>query len=502
MMRYLKILFMSLIVLGLMTSTVLAGAVLLNHGAPITAYTIAQEALGSSRDVLILGNAAPNAASNSAAFSYQPAQNLVALNIINVAFTGAAFTAGAIRLCVDAGVEVGFGTPGAGTTSFGFQLNVPVAAANYIWFTNSADCTGGAAANGVFPVRILPTLATGLATVSVSASSFSILDPAISANVARIARQYAITNTSSGHTVDYLAIPGNGTLVISGGGAPNVTADSLASGGAGANTVSILRTGYNYNTNGAIPAAGLTVSAVMNVTDSAAWQGISRIYLVPAATPCAIANSTVTVNSPSGTAVMTIPTAPLPADGGFNGAFANEWLLCIEANGTTTLQARTFQANVDIAVTGAGPNDPGASTFLNAQVWGLNAYQALIPWMVNNTDVPTYCLINNGDPTRPANVILDVVSSEGGVILNNQLLGSIPARTSNLAAFTANSASLTGGTAVALTTLGLGAGSRYSPRITVTANPANVSMTCNQVDPSLGNKRAVPVLTLNSPWVQ
>jgi hypothetical protein len=121
--------------------------------------------------------------------------------------------------------------------------------------------------------------------------------------------------------------------------------------------------------------------------------------------------------------------------------------------------------------------------------------------MVNSSVVPTYCLINNADTARTASVILDVISSESAVVLTNATLGSIASKTSNMATFTTDSASLAGGTAVSLSTLG--ADKRYSPRLTVTTNPNNVSMTCIQTDPVSGAKRAVPVLSsAGAAWKQ
>jgi len=96
-------------------------------------------------------------------------------------------------------------------------------------------------------------------------------------------------------------------------------------------------------------------------------------------------------------------------------------------------------------------------------------------------------------------VLLDVLSSEDGVVIATQILGTIAAKTSNMATFTADSASRAGGTPVSLSTLGTD--KRYSPKVTVTVNPNSAGMMCIQTDPGTGGKRAVPVLT-NSDWIQ
>jgi hypothetical protein len=63
----------------------------------------------------------------------------------------------------------------------------------------------------------------------------------------------------------------------------------------------------------------------------------------------------------------------------------------------------------------------------------------------------------------------------------------------------ADSASLTGGTAIDLTSSGTN--TRYVTKLTVTTNPNNSTISCVQTDPATGAKRSVTVLT-NSGWVQ
>lgn len=113
-------------------------------------------------------------------------------------------------------------------------------------------------------------------------------------------------------------------------------------------------------------------------------------------------------------------------------------------------------------------------------------------WMVNSSQQPTYCLISNANKTNPANVFLDVPSSEDSVALPSQILGTIPPKTSILAVFTGNSASLAGGTQISLTALG--ANKRYLARLTLTQNPIDVTITCFRTDPVTGAKKEVPVL--------
>lgn len=486
--KYFKFLLLAMVVVGMMAGTAFAGTTTVNAGAAGANFLASLETTGAARNVTVTGAVAAGNTVATAAIAYTTGQPLVAGNLLTITFANAGFTGDALNICSmiaagDAGVANA--TPTAGATSANFQLSGAVGAGNSVYLT-SGGC--GAAAINV-PVQIAATTSATTATVKVDAiTSGSVsIDTSTADLLATIQPEYTVANTSSNHTIDYLGTPGDGTKVIS-VGAANVTVDSNAAGSA--NVASITRTANNYTCNSAGANAGLTVAAVLSLTDSADWQGVSRVYLMPNATACAIAANVVANTAPSGTVALTIPTT---GASNFNGTATSSYNLCVEVDGTTSLQTRTLQASVDVGVTGTGANDPGAAAADDAQVWGLNAYQALIPWMVTTSSVPTYCLINNADASRTASVLVDVISSEGGIIVENLNMGSIDPQTSNMAVFSADSASLTDGTAVSLTTLG--DNKRYAPRITVTANPANVTMTCIQTDPISGSKRAVPVLT-------
>ena len=257
-----------------------------------------------------------------------------------------------------------------------------------------------------------------------------------------------------------------------------------------------------FSTNGSSGAGGqnaaLTVSAVVSLQDSAAWQGVKRLYLVPSATACTIGANIVANSAPANTVALTLPSTGA-GGGNFNGIATSQYDLCIEADGVTSLQTRTITASDAITVSGGGtvPTAP----FANAMTWGLNAYQGLIPFMVNAASVPTFCLVNNADIARSGSVLIDVISSEGAIVITNLNIGTLAPKTSQLYSFTGNEIDTvsTAGVAVKvgdLTTLG--ANVRYSPRMTVTVNPNNVTVACIQTDPVSGVKRSVPVFSSNN----
>jgi len=72
-------------------------------------------------------------------------------------------------------------------------------------------------------------------------------------------------------------------------------------------------------------------------------------------------------------------------------------------------------------------------------------------------------------------VLMDILGSEGAVVLSDTL-GTIAPKTSKLATFTANLATLGTGTPISLSTLPVD--NRYAAKLTVTATPADVSVTC------------------------
>jgi hypothetical protein len=186
------------------------------------------------------------------------------------------------------------------------------------------------------------------------------VDPSTPTRLAIISPEYGSNTTSSAHTIDYLSTPFNGTRIISGVGTSDDTADGSLGGTA--NNVNITKADRHFAVNtgtaavGVANAAGLTVSALVSLQDSAGWQGISKAYLVPGnAAACNLANNVSTVNAtPSNTVPLTVSSAA------FNGSAAANLALCIEADGTASLLPRTIQANVDVNVTGTGANDPAA----------------------------------------------------------------------------------------------------------------------------------------------
>lgn len=496
--KHFRFLVLALMLVGMTAGSAFAGTVMVSHGATNTSFTAALEALGTgaARNVQIVGVSATAA---NHAIQYTLGQDLTSGNLVTVTFTGAAFDGSALGICASNGVVGGTGnfiqiataTPTANAASWNFQTNVPasanVAAGTRLFLTTNAACNAAGAIN--VPLRLTTMASAGMATVSfaINTAGNVPVDPATAAgNLAVVAAEYtAAMNAASNHTVDYLASGATGTQL-------------LVNGSAGGNSFAyfpvafVTKVNYNLNAvNSAVGAinAGLTAGVVITAADSASWQGVTKAYVTGI-------NAAVNVNctdnaggnligsaAPNGTLTFTVPAAAFNA----SSAAAN-YGLCVVVNGTTALNTRSITTNGTITITGTNANSPAAGATGVQDTWGLNAYQAMIPWAVNSSSIPTYCLINNAGATN-VSVVFDVLSSEGSVTASNNALGTINARTSKLMTITDNNVSLAGGSNVSLSTLG--ADKRHMDRITVTGAPANVNSACIQTDPTTGGKRNV-----------
>jgi hypothetical protein len=163
---------------------------------------------------------------------------------------------------------------------------------------------------------------------------------------------------------------------------------------------------------------------------------------------------------------------------------------------------------MDINVTGTGAQDLAAQAFTTINPWLVNAYQGIIPYISTTSAYKTICMINNGDTSATANIIVDLLCSTSGTV-SSVSVGTISPKTMKRVDFDteitpySTGTSETAGTPISLT--GITDPQRYSAKLTVTANPAKVTVNCIQLDPA-GSKRAVPVLTsptaLGTYWQQ
>jgi hypothetical protein len=509
MMRYLKLLFLGMLISGLMAGSAFAGICASNLS------TVSLEAMNAPRNVVLSGVGGDNA--GTASFGITTGASLTALELMTVTWTNAAFTGAPYRWCASNGGVTDFlvtdvVSPTAGSVSWNFTLNGNAttwlgAAGNFLYMSNNA-CGAAAAANLSlrFPAGCTARNATG----EVAISAFGPVDSCPATRVASILPEYGVRvpfnifNQYTQYTINYLYPrandPANGTMLLI-AGPPGVPGTGSLNG-FGPDSVRITRTDHTYNTNIGTQNAGLTVRALVTALDSSNWQGVTRVWLQA---PGAFCNLATNVGANTGPAINPI-AINIPAVN-FNGNAAADFDLCVLVNGTTTLAARTISESVDVTVDGAGACDPAAFPQYIDEIWNVNAYQAQIPWVVNAGGAftglapSTYCLFNNLD-NKEANVLLDINSSELAVTLVGLSLGTIPAATSRVLLFSNNQACLYDANnnclppgPVNLTSLGPNA--RYNAQVTVATYPQSVDGTCIQTDPSTGVKRSVPLLTGN-----
>jgi hypothetical protein len=182
--------------------------------------------------------------------------------------------------------------------------------------------------------------------------------------------------------------------------------------------------------------------------------------------------------------------ATIPA-GTFTVAHGAVWTddVYIGVNGTSLLTTQVWPLTATLDFTNVNITDPTATDF-SFVTWTINGYQAVIPYVTTNPLYPTICIANNTS-TAPANVMVDILSSETGRTQTNLAVGAIAGQSTvrlDFAGQTVSNAVL--GSASIL----LGAEERYSARLTITADQNQVYVNCIQADPA-GSKRMVPVLT-------
>lgn len=484
--KYSKILVLAMFVVAIMSTGVWAGTVTTSG-----TVSVALEAMGAARNYTIPG-AGSSTGYTSFGMKFTPGQTLASGSLLTVSFVNAGFNAVPYYLCEinsanavkSTGVPVGYGTPSANATNYSFVVN-GVGGGNSILLTTSAsssDC--GNTGNPGLSVRFQPVTSAGMASVSyIVAISGTTYDSGNAANFANISKQFNTAYLSGNSTIDY---------------ANNATANGSNFGGTNAATggsANIIYTDKDLAAaNATAPNAGLSVSAILSLQDTASWQAVQRVYLNSSDASCALANNKAINNAPSGTVALALNSTS------FNGAASFLGNVCADVKGNAVIQSRTIKGSYDITVPSGGV-DPAADSYTTVMTWMSNSYQGIVPYISADSTYGTICFINNKS-TLAAGATADVVSSESGVLLSSQTIGTIGAGTTvrvdfagTITTYSYSGSTETAGTPVTLT--GLQANDRYSAMINVGSAPANITVNCIQKDPA-GSKRAVPVLQQNT----
>lgn len=508
-----RISILAMLVLCMTAGLAFAGSTRVNYGsAPATNAVISLETLGIARNIIIYGGGATinnvATAANLPALVFKLGANLSTSNLLQLTLSGGAqFTGDPINFCAINGVtgtavQVAAGSPLSGdtvlTTSVS-QVTANTLSGDYLWATYNACATN----NGDFPLKLAAGTAgtSAKANITMQSSGGVILDNSTAVTVATVIREFNVVNASTSHTIDFLAAGATGNLLIS-GGTTQITADSqLAT--PGVNVIGFTHEATATNNVAANTNTATAISGNIILTDSSqSWAGVNRVWLVPAGNTCLNGTLVAGTNSPSGTIALSMPAANFSAT-----VYPLLLNLCVQGNGQS-LGTRTIQAEANVKATISGTDYATGITgsLSSAQVWGINGYQAYIPWSQAADAAATICLINNANTSgSSASVLIEAVSGEGGTTIASTNIGSVALKTSKVLLLNGSNACLSsdastcdnGQSPLSLTTL---ATKRYAVKLTVTGSPANVTVTCVQKDAgtSTGMKRVMPVLTDSS----
>jgi hypothetical protein len=483
--RYLKFLLLAMLVVVTVSGAAFAGTITVNQGTPVS---IALEAMGTARNYTMSGT-------DNNALSFTSSRSLISGDLITFSFTNVGMTGDTYYLCVEGDNTVVDSTnTTANSSNLSVRANRSITAGTKMYLSSSTgNCSGTSV--GAVALRFQPVSSAAMASVSFNITSYgSPIDTASAVNIANIARQFVTNYVSGNSIIDFAAnATSNGVRFI---GGTNTSAPGNAE---------IRFTDMNLNTAGATGSghAGLAVSAILSLQDSASWQGVQRIY-VNNNSACSLATNNAVNNSPSGTVKLSIPTTA------FNGSDTFIGNVCADVKGNVVLSSRTIKGSYDISV-GSGGNDPAADTYTTVMQWAPNGYQGIIPYISASSTYKTICMINNKS-TASATATVDILSAESGASLSSLAglsLGTLASQgtmrvdfDSSITPYTYSGGTETAGTATTLT--GLQSNDRYSAMINVGASPSQITVNCIQVDPA-GSKRAVPVLTQvssSNPWQQ
>jgi hypothetical protein len=515
-MRYLKILFLSLALIGLMVGSTFAGTIAVSNPFTTAAEGIAITCAANMD--LDTGVATPLGTAGLGSFiTYTPG---IALNIgdkLTFTLTNATFRDAAYFLLVDedqAAVgdidgdtvvtelqEVGnWISGGSGTSSVTIRIanyNVPATWVLYLVSSNAIANTGAdvdvtAATDQNIIIRLNCGLTNGsLVTLKVENSEDVGGTPltgadAPAATIIDVETQFAITFTRGTSIIDVTS-PSLRTNFIEEGGADDIITSVNDTDLAASSGVVIVTNDANSSIEDFInlatyPAAlELTLGAVANIYTALDF-GNARVYVD------ADAVSTTNGANYAFNAVTHIATVPA---GVFTVAQGAVWTddVYIGVDGINLLTTQVWPLTATVNFTNANITDPTA-TDLSFVTWTINGYQAVIPYITTNPLYPTICVANNTS-TAAADVMVDILSSETGTIGTNLDVGEI----AGLSTVRLDFAGQTVSNAVAgSAAIPLGVAERYSVRLTITADQNQVYVNCLQAEPT-GFKRMVPVLT-------
>jgi hypothetical protein len=501
--RILKLLFMAVLLIGLVTSSVWAGtiAVTLTNGTiDNSSIRVSLEAATNSRAITFNGTSTGAGSGNgiNPAIKFTPTASIGSAASLNITLTNLAFNGSQVNVCqltnatnlVDNASPIAYGTPAANATTATFTLLNSLGSGNALFLTTNSPttsapyCADNATDNGTLALVTQPMTSAGMAKIqyTIQNAAGSTIDTGNAVNIGNYMRQFSTTYAANNSSIDYLNTPANGTTFVAN------NAYSLA---ASANIASA-------TTDKNLASYGALSSATLSLTDTQNWQGMSRVWADTSAACNGNAAGNASNNAAANTVGGTINLAISSAAFNGSGAATYTGFVCLKSLGNAALNPRSITGAFSLSGTGLNTFTDTAVTLMTL---ASNGYQGIIPYVSVDPLYTTICFVNNGG-TAAAAITADVMSSESvasTTALTGLSAGSVAAKAtvrldigSTITPYTLSGTTETAGTATTMSTLS--SVDRYSLRINVAGNPSTITVNCVQKDPA-GAKRAVPVLT-------
>jgi hypothetical protein len=475
MMRYLKILFLSMVVIGLMTGSAFAGTVGNTYGVPPTntATTVATE----------LFPAAGYSKADHLKVFYNSTADFVANDVVTFTFSNVALTETAFNLCnatTDSATPVaaylGSIDATSGVSTLIFRFSAPLANTQTLYIAKACEVAGEyTTPANILDVKFPQLTATQNATVSAAATfGTGISIPGATAaavNLYTVQNQYSITAPAlKTSTVDFaqdmkkivVAAPDTATLA---------TANSITL----ADSAPVL------------PAALVATDKAV-LTLAASMSGIARICYDDAA--CLATSATrFTIDTVANTATYS-RVLTTPAIGDLNHK------LTFVVDGTTPLSERTFKLTALLDLTGADKLDRtllSAVSYFRLQVISAQYYIPLIG-SVPASGRETYIKLQSKNTAAGANGVSVAILASDGSITATYSAGTI---TPGVPMLITGAQLVTAATNAGKTVDGAAG---FAVIVTVNAPEADVFAYANMIEAS-GAKR-IPVKTVSGTIVE
>ncbi len=526
--RFFKISILTMLCVVLLAGTAMATGSISSQGG--TNFSVALEAMNAARTYTLTAVANANGNLAGAPVLITTGQLLNSQSTLQVTFNNMAFSGSLVGLCqiVDATnsnstnavlISEATSTANVASINFGSMLVNPTIGSRLFITDNGSNsglsgalnCNGS---NGSLIVNLAGVAPlTSATTMTVTYTDSAGDAPTTPAVVANVVRKFITSYSGNNSSIDYVYNAANGSQFL---GASNTAVPA----GVGITNAGL----YTYDTT-SVP---LSVSASLQLQDSAGWVGVSDDYL--SATNCsgyttalggvnnAIGNGVLIALGATGAQNISISTSR-----GFDGnspttASLNGANICIDVAGNQTISSRIITGR--LVVKGGGAN-PFADSYRTLMTWSPNGYQGIIPYLRESANYNTVCVISNqGSVNAPVSFTLLTAESAasnqpsfslGTLAAKSTMRIDIPGQNATSPGITtytsyAQDSGGSGYTVQALTGINSTL-DRFSGEFNIGASPSQITVNCIQADPLLnGGKRAVPILQNNTQsgglWLQ